>query len=144
MGKRHDTMADEWIAQAGAVPYRLRGDGEVQVLLVKSRSGLWILPKGHIEEGHTPEETAQREAFEEAGVQGQVVPGVIGSYHYEKTGSEYRVELFVLRVSRTLDEWPERDQRERLWLSLDEARRKVAYPELRQALDRLERMLDQA
>src|SRR5690606_41693303 len=34
---------------------------------------LWSLPKGHIEAGETPEQTAVREVAEETGITGQVV-----------------------------------------------------------------------
>lgn len=34
---------------------------------------LWSLPKGHIERGETPEETAVREVAEETGILGEVV-----------------------------------------------------------------------
>jgi 8-oxo-dGTP pyrophosphatase MutT (NUDIX family) len=153
MGKRQDVVMNErHIAQAGAVPFRrdpAAGDGGpsgadgLQVLLVKSRAGQWILPKGHIEANQSPEETARREAWEEAGVQGQIVENsLLGTYEYEKLGSSYRVELFALRVTRTMEDWPERGERERLWVPLAEARKKVAYPELRAALDKLVRLLN--
>ncbi len=130
-------MADETIEQAGALPFRRDADGTLHVMLVKSRSGAWIAPKGHIDEGHTPAETARKEAFEEAGVQGHLLNAELGSYSYEKLGHTYRVELFALRVTRTLEDWPERGERDRAWMTLAEARRKVTYAELREALDRL-------
>ena len=36
---------------------------------------LWSLPKGHIEAGETPEDTAVREVAEETGILGEVLAG---------------------------------------------------------------------
>ena len=44
-----------------------------QVLLIKTPSGHWSFPKGRIEKGEKPEETAIREVLEETGVRGKVV-----------------------------------------------------------------------
>ena len=42
---------------------------------------LWSLPKGHIEQGETAEETAMREVAEETGIQGDVL-AALGSIDY--------------------------------------------------------------
>jgi len=43
-----------------------------EVLLIKNPSGVWTFPKGLIEEGEKPEETAVREVYEETGVKGRI------------------------------------------------------------------------
>ena len=59
--------------QYGALPYRLKDDASVEVLLVTTRqTKRWIIPKGWPIKGLTPAEAAAREAYEEAGVQGFV------------------------------------------------------------------------
>ncbi|MEL6104638.1 MAG: NUDIX domain-containing protein, partial [Planctomycetota bacterium] len=56
--------------QSGAIPH-LEVAGEVHLVLITSHTtGGWVLPKGSIEPGMTPEESAANEAFEEAGVIG--------------------------------------------------------------------------
>jgi 8-oxo-dGTP pyrophosphatase MutT (NUDIX family) len=45
-----------------------------EVLLIATAGGRrWQLPKGHVEEGESPEQTAVREVREETGVTGEVV-----------------------------------------------------------------------
>lgn len=58
----------ERVVSAGGVVYHLDRDS-ARVLLVRERdSGLWRLPKGHVEQGETPEQAAVREVREETGV----------------------------------------------------------------------------
>src|SRR5829696_2370119 len=52
-------------------------EGQVNAVIIGrlDRKGrlLWSLPKGHIEAGETPEQTAVREVAEETGIIGEVV-----------------------------------------------------------------------
>ncbi|AAC06510.1 NUDIX hydrolase [Aquifex aeolicus] len=61
---------------AGGVLFK---DGEV--LLIKTPSNVWSFPKGNIEPGEKPEETAVREVWEETGVKGEILD-YIGEIHY--------------------------------------------------------------
>ena len=57
--------------QFAALCYRIKSN-KVQVLLVTTRrTGRWILPKGWPIDGLTPQKSAAREAWEEAGVIGR-------------------------------------------------------------------------
>lgn len=61
------------LTHAGGVVHR--GDGSArQFLLVSSRrnAGHWVLPKGHIDPGETPEKAAVREVEEETGVRAEI------------------------------------------------------------------------
>lgn len=115
------------LQQYGAVPWREDRNGRARVLLVTSRErGRWIVPKGWPAEDRTPCRSAAQEAFEEAGVIGDVRPLPLATYHYIKAGRDgplqHRcVTLFALRVRGTLTNWPERGQRKRRWFDLDEA-----------------------
>ena len=58
---------------AGGVAYRRRDDGELEFALIATQGGLrWQLPKGSVEAGERPEQTAVREVQEEAGLQTEV------------------------------------------------------------------------
>ena len=113
--------------QFGAIPYTVV-DGQVVFLLVTSRgTGRWIFPKGDPIEGLRPFETAAQEAMEEAGIEGEVDPTPIGTYRAFKTLPFRRkvmlVEMYPLRVTQQLDEWPEKGRRRRHWAILPEAKR---------------------
>lgn len=140
MGKRSEwVLMAEPTLQAGVIPYRVRPDGTVQVLLVTNRAGGWIVPKGKIDPGHTPQEAGRIEALEEAGVIGTPAREEIGHYDYRKpNGDEHRVLLFPMPVLRVLEEWAEKGERQRAWVTVDEAIRRVAFPDLRDVIERME------
>ena len=101
----------------------MQREGETVVMLITSReTGRWVLPKGWAEKGITGPELAAKEAFEEAGILGEVAAESIGSYGYAKRLNGARelnceVEVFLLKVDRLLDDWPERTQRKREWFT---------------------------
>ncbi len=54
---------------AGAIIYRKEGNKILYLLLFKKyKTEYWDLPKGHIEKGENPVNTAKRESQEEAGI----------------------------------------------------------------------------
>lgn len=126
--------------QVAALPWRVSGDGNHEVLLVTSRgTGRWVLPKGWPERSETLSEAAAREAAEEAGVAGPVKPAEIGRFYYGKvspSGARRRCEVrvFPLKVETLADKWPERKQRKRHWFSPEEAAGLVAETELRELI----------
>lgn len=131
------------LTQAAALCLRTAPDGRTEVLLVRTlTTKRWILPKGWPEEGLTLAETAAREAWEEAGVRGELEPGPIGSFTYRKIRGNgmvlnCRAQVFVLRVSSIRDDFPESNLRERRWMRPDKAARLVQEPDLRALLEAL-------
>jgi uncharacterized protein len=132
--------------QVAALPYRilpgvanLAGEA-VDVLLVTSReTGRWVLPKGNMDAGETPEAAAAREAAEEAGAGGTLTPTPIGTYDYEKRAADgsvasLSVAVFPLHVRDLAADWPERKDRERRWFSRAEAAAAVDEPDLRELI----------
>jgi len=65
--------------QVAAICYRVRA-GVIEFLLVQTRGGRWIFPKGSAEPGLTHAQAAALEAFEEAGVHGRMEEGPFTSY----------------------------------------------------------------
>ncbi|PKU25606.1 NUDIX hydrolase [Telmatospirillum siberiense] len=125
--------------QYAALPYAVR-DGELMVALITSRqSGRWIIPKGWPEKGLSGHEVAAREAFEEAGLVGEVDLVPLSSFRYAKRldGAVRKlceVEVYALAVHQVLDDWPERHQRQREWLTPGQAAMRVTDAGLIQLL----------
>ncbi len=128
--------------QYGALPYRLMDDGSVEFLLVTSRrTKRWIIPKGWPIKGLGPAATAAREAFEEAGVLGEVSGQSVGSFRYLKQlkdGSRSvtcNVLVFPLRVDHELTAWPESAQRELCWLDPEHAADRISDAGMRGVIE---------
>jgi phosphohistidine phosphatase len=129
-----NTKPDHWYDQSGVVPFRVM-DGRVEVLLITSvRKGNWIVPKGIIEDGHSAEESALKEALEEAGIEGHITGEELGRYEQTKWGGICRVRVFAMRVEKQLDDWPEANVRQRQWMSLDEAAEAVKNRDLARSI----------
>jgi phosphohistidine phosphatase len=131
------------LPQAGAIPFR-HSNSKREFLLVTSHRGNWIFPKGVIEPGDTPEGTALKESQEEAGVQGAILPGPLGSYCDRKWNRDYEVQVFLLEYSGEADSWEEAGLRERKWCSYEDALKLLKKAEVRALLEgaqgRLERL----
>lgn len=133
------------VPQSAVFAYRWR-QREPEVVLVTSRSTRrWVLPKGNVEPGMTPAESAANEAFEEAGVLGTVGAQCIGSYTYVKADrSRLRrchVQVFPMAVHTECGDWPERKERERVWMTPEQAAARVDEPELKALLTAARRHL---
>lgn len=133
--------------QYGVIPVRFSTDGQLQVLLLTSRgSGRWVIPKGWPMRKRTPAGTAEREAFEEAGLKGWLWSRrPIGSYRYFKKDGDFTgeilVRIFVLTVEQQKNNWPEKGERRFRWCDLRKAAALVKERELATLLRNLPRLL---
>jgi 8-oxo-dGTP pyrophosphatase MutT (NUDIX family) len=121
------------VRQAGAVPYAVDDGNAVFLLITSRRSGRWIFPKGAQTGKREPWRTAAREAYEEAGVEGEIGTVSIGSYRTLKRSIPpvlIDVDMYPLRVTQQLEDWPERGERRRQWASLRDAKRLLSDPQL--------------
>jgi phosphohistidine phosphatase len=123
------------LPQASAVPYRMRS-GEPEYLLITSHKGNWIFPKGIIDPGETPEQTAIKESREEAGIGGRISAPPIATYTYEKWDSLCDVTVFLLEVESEDPRWLEGGERQRAWFRYDDARAVIKSKKLLRVLDR--------
>jgi 8-oxo-dGTP pyrophosphatase MutT (NUDIX family) len=110
----------------------------LEVMLITSRKRMrWSIPKGMIEPGMTARESAEKEAFEEAGIKGVVSDYAIGRYQYAKWEGICQVEVFLFLVSQVYHDWPEYGVRNRQWLPYDEAAKLVEEQDLRKLIEQL-------
>ena len=122
--------------QVAALPWRIDERQGLRVLMITSReTRRLVIPKGGRMAGKTDPEAAAVEAVEEAGVVGRVSDQPIGKFRYLKrlgpiSGRMCVVSVYPLRVTVQLGDWPERGQRDRHWMSRDEAARAVHEPDL--------------
>lgn len=122
-------------AQYAALPFKFDA-GDLKVLLITSRdTGRWIFPKGWPERKMKPFQVAEMEAFEEAGVRGEIEQQEAVTYHYKKRLKNGRerpclVKVFLLHVTEELDIWPECMQRQREWCSPGDGALRIGEAEL--------------
>ncbi|KAI8050238.1 NUDIX hydrolase domain-like protein [Syncephalis plumigaleata] len=112
-----------------------------QVLLVSSRSSpdRWILPKGGWESDETKQRSAEREAWEEAGVVGEIVNeiGVWNTFSKKKPDkAKAQFTVFEMKVTKSHDTWPEQSFRKRQWFDLEEAQKVVKHAWMVEAIQR--------
>jgi len=115
--------------QAAAVPFRRRGDSVSFCLITAAASQSWGIPKGTIERGRSPKETALQEAWEEAGLRGRILGEALGNYEYEKAGVLLTVEVYLMEVDIEMEQWEEQELRGRRWVpALDAAPMLETHP----------------
>jgi len=133
---------DYYYSQSAVIPYRWQGDN-LEILVISSRKKKhWLVPKGIKEPGLTPEDSAAKEALEEAGVEGRVAAAVIGSYTYDKWGGTCSVDVYPMEVTSVLPEaeWQER-YRDREWLTPEAAAARLKQAELGSMVRKLASLL---
>lgn len=134
--KKNERASDAPRKQCGALPFRIDGDGRIEVLLVTSReTRRWVIPKGWPIRKLRANETAAREAYEEAGLAGPVSKEPYGVYTYEKRLKSRAfvpcaVDVYLMQVEKEQKRWPEREERERRWFDARTASELVDEPEL--------------
>ena len=114
------------VQQAAAIVFRLEPEGISLCLIRRVTGGAWGIPKGRVDPGHTPEQTAHNETREEAGVRGHLLRQRVGKYSYDKLGETLTVAVYLLEFIEQQDSWEESRFRERRWAQFDEAARLLA------------------
>jgi phosphohistidine phosphatase len=130
------------IKQSGAVPIRFQ-NAEPLFLVINNRNKTrWLVPKGVIENGQTPVETAVKEVMEEAGVAGEIWEQPLGAYMYRKWEDICSVDLFVLFVDKIYENWEEDYFRQRRWINWQEFMEVVDERIPRSILDKIPYLLN--
>jgi 8-oxo-dGTP pyrophosphatase MutT (NUDIX family) len=120
----------------GVLVKTLRGRPMVAAIRPRGKpEGVWALPKGNLDAGERPEETALREVFEETGVRGHLIEK-LGDVKYTYTRRDRArvfkiVSFYLLRAGRgrigDIEERMRVEVDEARWLPLDDASRLLSY-----------------
>jgi 8-oxo-dGTP diphosphatase len=107
-------------------------DGVPHVLVIRDPYGKWGLPKGHVEEGEAPEETALREVSEETGlIDVELGPELATiDWSFRLRGKRiHKFATFYLMYSDRGEPVPERAEgiTDARWVRLDAAHGEVSY-----------------
>ena len=118
-GQQLAKTAPEPLTHAGGVVYRQAEDGTIAYLLVAATRSPdeWVLPKGHIESGEAPRETAVREVFEETGVFARIEAD-IDEVAYDVDGKQVRARFYMMKA---LGQAAPVEARSHAWRSLEAA-----------------------
>ena len=81
---------------AGGVVFRHNQGGELEILLIQDAKNRWTIPKGHIEPGETPQQTAKREISEEAGLYNTKIIAWLGEINFRYR----RMDKLVLMTTK--------------------------------------------
>jgi 8-oxo-dGTP pyrophosphatase MutT (NUDIX family) len=136
-------MRTEAQVSAGGVVVRRKGDTAEVVLISVSPQRRWQLPKGLVEKGEPPEETAAREVREEAGVEADLVAPIdVIEYWYvatrgrEKVRYHKRVHFFLFRYRRGDVADHDHEVHESRWVPAAEAPALLAFANERRVVEK--------
>lgn len=123
------------IRAVGGVALRDTPAGQLEVLLIKKRGGMWTLPKGRVRRGEADEEALQRELAEETGLRGEVGEAISQSlYRVQKAGRTRRktvVYYLVWNTEGQLRPGAAEGIAEVRWMPLSRALKRIGRPRIR-------------
>lgn len=146
-GKKSSISEISREATAGGVIYRLQ-NGMLQILLVADHYGRWTIPKGHIEEGETAQETAIREIGEEAGVHQLESICWLGKIHFRYRRENILVlmstQIYLFKALGDTDDIQKEDWMNDIrWFNYREAIDVIAYKDIAKLMNLAHRRLVQ-
>jgi diadenosine hexaphosphate hydrolase (ATP-forming) len=120
--------------EAGGVVYRITKAGKLQIVLFQDIRDRWTIPKGHIEEGETAQESAIREIGEEVGLFGIEPICWLGkvNFRYRRVNSLVIINMQTYLFKAGRDDTPKKEEwmHDVRWFDFDEAVDKIAYEDV--------------
>jgi 8-oxo-dGTP diphosphatase len=130
---------------AGGVVYKREGQRTKICLVSKKNGRIWALPKGRLDPGETPEQTAHREILEETGHLAKV-GAMIDEIHYyfflneNQTYYHKTVTFYVMKILEENSQQRDQEADEVSWFDFPEALRKLSYLNEKKILKKAQRM----
>ncbi|HXU94952.1 MAG TPA: NUDIX domain-containing protein [Candidatus Nitrosotalea sp.] len=128
---------------AGTILYKESPTGKMYLLL-NYPSGHWDFVKGNIEKGETFKETVVREAREETGITDiTFVDGFEDKveYYYQRDGKVIHKEVvFFLASTKTDNVKLSHEHQDFVWLSFDDALKKLTYKTARKLFKKVKEL----
>ncbi len=120
---------------SGGIVFRRNQKGDIEILLIQDAKDRWTIPKGHIEEGETPKQTAEREIREETGLQEMKMYGWLDkiSFRYRRQQSLVLMttEIFLVHAQGDTDDvHPEEWMNGIKWFKAMDALDKIEYEDI--------------
>ena len=102
VAKRSRPSIDEVVREttSGGIVFRRNDKNQVEILLIQDAKNRWTIPKGHVEEGEEPKQTAEREIREETGLQEMKVYNWLGkvNFRYRRTHTLVLMAMHIYLV----------------------------------------------
>jgi 8-oxo-dGTP pyrophosphatase MutT (NUDIX family) len=131
---------------AGGVLYRRNGH-HVQVCLISKKGGrVWALPKGRLDDGESPEQTAKREILEETGHLAEVhekIDEISYYFHWKENNTLYHkiVSYYLMPLVRENEAERDGEADAVAWMSMGEAYRRLSYLNEKEIMRKAQRLL---
>lgn len=120
---------------AGGIVFRRNAKNDVEILLIQDAKDRWTIPKGHIEDGETAQETALREIGEEAGIHKAEAICWLGKIHFRYRRMNTLVlmttQIYLVRaLGDTNDIQKEEWMKGIKWFEFHDALDKIEYEDI--------------
>jgi ADP-ribose pyrophosphatase YjhB (NUDIX family) len=120
---------------AGGIIFRRKNERDIEILLIQDAKNRWTIPKGHIEEGESAKETAEREIREETGLQEMKVLNWLGKINFRYRRQQSLVlmttEIFLVQAQGDTNKLKPEDWMNGIkWFPATEALDKIEYEDI--------------